>query len=313
MASPLTYSDLWFTASPTDHNTLRGYSGTTLRGAFGFALRHVACHTRHQDCDRCLLSEHCAYSVVFEGVPPSDRRIMRKYPRVPQPFVLLVPDSTGAASRDERLRFGIRLFGPAAAAYPYVVQAVKTMLERGLGRDRAPFALEEVSDGQSLIYRSGDSTLRPAIKRSVVIEDWLGAAADTVEVTCLTPLRLKVDGRIARHLALGPLFRAVVRRARLLWAFYGDGDGEVETPGDLLDAADEAPLVFSDLRWRAIRRYSGRQKRRMAIGGLTGRARFQWPPGAAGPQGWLEVASVTHVGKATTFGFGRLDYNVEPS
>jgi len=248
MVSPLTYSDLWFTASPTDHNLPRGYPGTTLRGAFGFALRHVACHTRHQDCDRCLLSEHCAYSVVFEGVPPSDRRIMRKYPRVPQPFVLLLPDYAGAPTGpDERLRFGIRLFGPAAAAYPYVVQAVKTMLERGLGRDRAPFALEEVTDGQGVVYHRDNSTLRPAAKRCAAIENRTGVAAQTVEVECRTPLRLKVDGRIARHLALGPLFRAVVRRARLLWAFYGDGDGEVETPGARLQRP--AMAGHSPIQW----------------------------------------------------------------
>jgi hypothetical protein len=197
--------------------------------------------------------------------------------------------------------------------YPYVIQAVKMMMERGLGRDRAPFTLEEVTDGEGVVYHCDDSALRPATKRTIAIPDGTDTTTEAVEITCRTPLRLKVDGRIARDLALGPLFRAAVRRARVLWAFYGDGDEEILTPGEVLDAADEAPLVSSDMRWRAIRRYSGRQKRRMTLGGLTGRARFQWPSGAPGPQSWLQVASVTHVGKATTFGFGRLDYSVEPS
>jgi len=53
------------------------------------------------------------------------------------------------------------MMGQASGAYPYVIQAVKSMCERGLGRERTPFVLERVSDGQATVYDASESVLRP--------------------------------------------------------------------------------------------------------------------------------------------------------
>jgi len=90
----LSFADLWFDAKgPRMGGALRGYVGKTLRGALGFALKRTACHDSRASCDTCLLREHCAYAIIFEGVPSAARQVMRKYPRVPQPFVLLLSDA----------------------------------------------------------------------------------------------------------------------------------------------------------------------------------------------------------------------------
>jgi len=327
MAPALPYADLCFKASAEDGPPLPGFPGPTLRGALGLALRRLACHARRQECDRCLVAARCAYSVIFEGVPPADRRIMRKYPRVPQPFLFLLAGPPGPgrlpapgrppdrSAAEGALAFGVRLFGPAVAMYPYVVEAVRQMLGRGLGRDRRPFTLQEVTDGREVLYREGDTSLRPPRTRLLRFgaEGPPASGGGTVEVRCLTPLRLQVDGRVARRLALGPLLRAVLRRARVLAAFYGRGDGDIETPSALLDAAEAAVCTAAEVGWRRIRRYSTRQRRRMTLAGLTGWARFRWPAGAPSPDAWLRAAEVMHVGKATSFGFGRLCCKVETS
>jgi hypothetical protein len=57
------------------------FLGATLRGALGYILKQTVCQVDHGDCDRCLLKTACAYPIIFEGVPPAERTVMRKYPR----------------------------------------------------------------------------------------------------------------------------------------------------------------------------------------------------------------------------------------
>ncbi|MGC9455736.1 MAG: CRISPR system precrRNA processing endoribonuclease RAMP protein Cas6 [Phycisphaerae bacterium] len=287
------------------------YPGKTLRGALGRSLKDVVCHGRRADCSQCVLRERCAYSVAFEGFPPFGRTMMRKYQRIPQPLVLQPPGTGDVPTADDlMLRFGVRLFGPAAAMYPYVIYAVERMLDRGLGAQRVPIPLREVSDGEKVIYRKGDDTIRPPAQNVLSVDDSTSPGPSEVQVECVSPLRLQVRGREAREFDLAALLRAVVRRVRLLGAFYGDGD-EVETPSAVLNAAAKARALRNDIRLHRVSRYSGRQKRRMTFHGLVGRIAYEWPDREAGPQPWLEAASILHVGKATTFGFGQIRYWVE--
>ncbi len=42
------------------------FLGTTLRGAFGHALKAITCSMPHGDCSRCFLVKHCLYPRLFE-------------------------------------------------------------------------------------------------------------------------------------------------------------------------------------------------------------------------------------------------------
>ena len=81
-----------------ERRALPPFLGPTLRGAFGSLLKQTVCQVTHGQCDRCLLKYVCPYTVIFEGMPPEDRSVMRKYPRVPQPFVLRTPWDEGRCS-----------------------------------------------------------------------------------------------------------------------------------------------------------------------------------------------------------------------
>lgn len=307
----LSFADLWFEAEvPRAGGVLRGYVGKTLRGALGFALRRTTCHNSRASCDECLLREHCAYAVVFEGVPPAARVVMRKYTRVPQPFVLLLSGATGApCRRDGWLRFGLRLVGQATKAYPYVVQAVRSMCERGLGRERVAFVLKRATDGREVVYEASGAVLRPPSVQWLDVQSAAPCGVRQIHITFRTPVCLCADGRRAVLPSLEDVLRAAVRRARLLTAFYGEGEAAV--PKALLEAARASRGTWHEVRWHDIPRYSERQGRSMLLRGVTGRAVFDWPAGATGPGAWLEAAKTLHIGKAVTFGFGGLDYRLE--
>ena len=48
---------------------LPDYAGSMLRGAFGHALRQVACMTKQKTCEACPLLAACAFPALF--APPA--------------------------------------------------------------------------------------------------------------------------------------------------------------------------------------------------------------------------------------------------
>jgi hypothetical protein len=80
-----------FHLTARDRLKLSEYKGSTLRGGFGHAFKHVVCTFKGKPCDNCLLKHRCVYSYVFETLPPDDATKMTKYLRAPHPFVIEPP------------------------------------------------------------------------------------------------------------------------------------------------------------------------------------------------------------------------------
>lgn len=70
--------------------TLPRYLGSTLRGAFGHALKEAVCVVAHRNCERCMLAERCIYPYLFE-TPPPPIELLRGQKSAPHPFILMPP------------------------------------------------------------------------------------------------------------------------------------------------------------------------------------------------------------------------------
>lgn len=156
------------------------FLGSTLRGAFGHALKQVACSIPHGDCRRCLLVERCAYPRIFETSQHKANGLLANGQAAPRPFIFVPPapgPPQGVHARDDLLRwrmgvsagsslsFGLTLIGDAIDDLPYVIYAIDLMARRGFGAERAQFELERVdvvgSDSSSqLVYRPGMGNVR---------------------------------------------------------------------------------------------------------------------------------------------------------
>ena len=310
----LTYLTLRFWAISRGEGTLPSFPGPTIRGAFGLSLRRIVCHLTHStaDCNTCILKGSCAYSVIFEGIPPANRIYLRKYPRIPQPFVLLIePQKQRITLKpNQYFTFGLRLFGPATTLYPYVIQATILMLKRGLGKERVPFILEKVCDEQgNLIFQNGNTFIATIHPNTLTMDDKVSQSIKQIRIAFQTPTRLLVNGKLSRAPTLEQILRAMVRRVRILLAFYGKG-AIPDVPKNLLDATRLSRPVNDMLHPFHVFRYSGRQKRQMTFKGFIGECTYDWHANDINPEIWLRAASLVHIGKATSFGFGRIDYEV---
>jgi hypothetical protein len=146
--------------------SLPAFLGSTLRGAFGHALKEAVCVMNHRDCARCLVADRCIYPYLFETPVPPDVPQLRGQAQAPHPIILTPPmlkareragrvsahsladgrrvrlvhspaesslEGRHRMSRGERLTFGLLLMGRAVEYLPYVVYAVSEMARRGFG------------------------------------------------------------------------------------------------------------------------------------------------------------------------------------
>jgi len=126
---------------------LPAYLGSTLRGAFGMALRRSACALRRQECGTCLLRTGCIYSYTFETPLMNGNGEQRRYATAPHPFVLnLETGTSGIQEVGSTFAFGMTLVGRACDFLPYFVYAFQRMGELGIGKGRGTFELLKVKN-----------------------------------------------------------------------------------------------------------------------------------------------------------------------
>lgn len=303
----LAFADLDFRVRVIDAGRLPRFVGKTIRGAFGYALKKSVCVVNHRDCNRCILRSRCAYPILFDGFPPPDRVFMRKYPSIPQPMVVRVIDlEPRRLNAGDTLDFGFRLFGGAIDFFPYLVYSVARIGETGLGVDEFRFEIVSVSDGDKLVYQPDqrDQLFEPLRKQVDVFEEPEPDAPSDLSLRLLTPLRLRSNGRINQSPTLNEILRAALRRLRIMSHFYGDEELYPENVGALLDEASNAKPTHQDLRAISVHRTSTRQNRKMALDAVVGSVDYQLASSRLVP--WLRAASECHIGKAASFGFGRV-------
>lgn len=285
----------------TTRAILPEYKGSTLRGAFGRALKNCACALRRQECTSCMLAASCCYFFIFEG-----REINRTTGKQ-HPYIFRVGDDTRRDYRPgDDFSFSLILFGKANDFLPHIIYAIQEMGKDGLGKnapDEGRYILEKVIRNDEVIY--SDAILHRADgpadhALSLVADD----RVNEIAVSCLTPLRLKFDNRLQDGLPFHLLIRTALRRVSSLESAYGQGEPLLDYR-EIVARATKVQTKTSDCRWTEIIRYSSKQKTTMQLGGITGKIVYHGENlGEFLPL--LRYCEETHLGKQTTFGLGRI-------
>ncbi len=288
---------------------LPDFAGSTLRGAFGRALKDAVCVTSHRDCPACRVADDCAYPAIFE-----DQAV--------HPYRIDPPQGGATIEAGAPFSFVVTLIGRAVEWMPAIVDAAVRMGESGLGRARGGFDVERVAvrvpsrvgstetlvaAGEPLAFLAGAraSPVTPAAFRLEVEP----ARSSRFSIEFPTALRLVEDGDVVAAPTFALLVRALLRRAASLLR---------EHEGVLLDLPDaereelraraaSVSLVASDLARVDQVRFSARQHRTMNLFGMRGRVTFEAREGDVDPLlPLLALGVAIGVGKGTTFGLGRM-------
>lgn len=291
---------------------LPAFAGSTLRGAFGTALRTASCITRAADCKGCALLTSCAYAKVFEPRPPTSGQSLASINQVPRPYVIEPPEW---GERDYQpgdiLSFQIVLAGSALDQLPLVLWAFDKALNKGVGKGDGTAILSRVThltpDQENPVMDAPGATIA---QHSTRLPFSPVPTCDAVTLHFHAPLRLQNQGRRASATEHTPrrLLAALIRRVALINEYHGAGP----LPLDFKDLAARAEGLGSekDLRWRDWSRYSSRQQQKIDLGGVIGRWRLTGEIAPFMP--FLHLGQWLHVGKEATFGLGGYRLELHP-
>jgi CRISPR/Cas system endoribonuclease Cas6 (RAMP superfamily) len=290
------------------------YKGSTFRGAFGVALKNVACALKHQDCPRCQLLKSCAYFRIFENAQPQegDGNGVR-----PHPFVIEPPDSAKTRfSNGDEFNFSVLLFGFANGYLPYFVYAFEEMGKIGIGRllegSRPGYDLLRVTSSSRIVYEVADGFVLMGCEIDMPFDEGLEDDGREFEITIRieTPLRLKFQNKFHTELPFHILTRSMLRRISSLNNHFGNGEPNLDYVG-LIKRASDVETIDSSLEWLDWTRFSNRQQVRMQLGGMVGAITYRGRLTEFLPL--IRYSSRVHLGKATTFGLGKIEMIQDPA
>ena len=288
----------------TEPIDLPDYSGSTIRGAFGGALRRTACMTRMPDCKACPLYRSCPYTAVFETPPPESHEL-QKFTQIPNAYVIEPPRwGRHGCEAGERFSFRIVLIGRAREHLALVIYAMQRAFSFHVAHGRAE--LEGVSIERSSSLGDEELVYAPGFARVAAHENSTTLAiprGDRATLRVETPLRLQNNGKALRPGEIGAhaFMMALMRRVSLLSEFQmGEA---LELDFRALSAAADGIGMRTDLVWKDWTRYSSRQERRMNFGGVVGAVELEGVP--APFLTLLSAGQMLHFGKNATFGLGK--------
>ena len=242
------------------------YSGSTLRGAFGRALRKIACMTKLEDCKGCPLYRTCPYTNIFETPAPTEHEL-QKFSQVPNGYII-EPPAWGERlyAEGEKLTFSLVLFGRLIEQLPLIAFAFKRAFDYNVGRGKAnllDIAKVEVDLTRQSILQNGN-----IIEHKKTIE--IPTALDSVaQIKIETPLRLQENGKPLRvnEMTAERFFISLAKRLSLLSEFHSE---PLNLDFGLLKTQIEQIQDDKHLKWQDWTRYSSRQDQKMKLGGVIG-------------------------------------------
>lgn len=307
----LVFLKLQFELSAEEDGHLTGFKGSLLHGALGNSLRRTVCvMNKGQECLSCLVNRHCVYTKIFETIifdhPP---RFLKGMQTSPKPFVLSCLDDKIDFNKGDSLIFDISLIGNSSDYHPYIIYAIQRMAESGLGARRLKFSLKTVfihekNNEPKMLYEGAAKSLLLLARPISINHNEHPNNIRNMNLRFVTPTRLKHREHLCMDFTFRMLLFRMIRRTLELAHFYiPDANIDWEFH-DLLQAANDIAIRERQLKWVDLHRYSVRQQADMQLGGFMGEVTLEGNLLPFLPI--LKTAEIIHIGKATTFGLGKV-------
>jgi len=276
------------------------FAGSTLRGAFGRALRAAACITGQPQCHGCPLRDHCAYGSIFDPAPPAQPLHPSFRDGLPRYVVQVSHMGASHLAPGQRQSFSLLLLPGTQPHHSLVQHVLRATVEQQL-----------IQPDHFRLVQLQTHTLDPlAPPAPPSIATAPTTALGQITLRWLTPLRLQQQGKPLfkpSQLDAPALVRALQRR-HLQWQQISPtrADNALADTAAQTQAAALCSVDTSNLSWHDMQRYSAPQQHKLPLGGLIGSAQLCGPrPALQTLQPLLQLGEHIHMGKETAMGLGR--------
>lgn len=230
------------------------------------------------------------YEAMFEVKNEENHPMGRRYKEVCSPYILSVPDLRKDFRKGGEIHVYLTLIGKAENHFPRLLGLIQNWQGMGLGKEHIPLQLKAMN-------------MIPTHMGIAITEPY------RLELYMRTPLVLKTEDHSMAAITLPLLIHRIAERMAML-AHFHCGAELVTDFEQYKQWAEKAIWVEMDLRKAFWSRYSTRQARSSRVGGWVGKLAFDEVDARLLPL--LHLASHLHLGKGTTWGMGRISYELAP-
>ena len=294
------YVKLHFQCRVTEDCLMSVNKASALRGGMGEILLSDHCiYPADRQCAGCSFETECLV-----------RRIMySKYDIRPEfvttgesiGYVISCEDYRTSFEEGDTFHFTMTLFGKTIVYFTPILLAFYTLGQVGLGREKAKYIIDRVTNttGETLV--EGSNVCKENYKVHL-LGDYVAYRMQRKNGSCLhfhTPLTIRQKGAELKEFDAEAIINAASRRLYMLDCFEGIETDRIVIP------RDELPHILSQkVIPTKIRRYSSTHGGGIYLSGIRGEVGFDRLSDEA--LRLMLAAEVMHVGKNTSFGFGRV-------
>lgn len=292
------YVRLQFRAEVTADTRMPETKTAALRGGMGEMLLRQNCVTDRK-CDNCRFSKACVVKHTFYSYMEKKPDYVTGEESIG--YLIECSDRRNKFRKGDCLEFTLLLFGESIVFFNMYLQAFCQLGMVGIGKDHAQYRIIEVRNtrGQTLVRGNEVDMSRYCIE---TLNDYIRRRKEELRgsgrwnLVFVTPLSMKYRQKFLQEFCGEALVSGAARRVQMLDYYMGK---ELDVP----DFSAYPESVKQTVREECVRRYSGTQDARMKLYGITGQITFDWIPEEC--LDYLIAGELTHIGKNSSFGFGK--------
>lgn len=267
---------------------------------FDACFKAVSCFHGDLQCGLCKENrESCLYRSVFGQELSTDPDLVRRHQKPPLPFAFKI---SKIATDSSCYELNIVIAGSAIQHTSVFLAAIDLMIASMAAHNGVNIS---VSGRWCLDYQGGRNKF-DILSHDLVLLSGLeilraSRHSDAARICVDSPLRLLYAGTIAHSFDFGSLLRSQLRRCSSLFAYYGEGELDLDYMF-MSGAAERVVCLASDFGFR-----KPQWTRRPGLAGVLGTGEFSGL--ADGMLPLLTLGSYFNAGKGASFGMGT--YRVE--
>lgn len=297
------YIKLHFTVMMLEDSVLPKYKSSAIRGGMGQMLLKANC-IKDTKCQLCDFVSECNVQRTMYTKMDKAPDFMRDNDSVG--YVIECENYHEYFEEGDSWSFNLILFGKTLCYFNLYLQALYMLGQAGIGRNHAPFQITSITNSTSedILDQYGNILMeRYTIKRLYDYVEYRLKYIDRhgldYKIKFQSPLSLKQQGKALDHFQMEAILLACARRIYML-----DCLENLDLEKYRIDLSNVPVIVNQTVRLISIPRYSTRHNSKMYLKGIEGRIDIDK---LSEEQLILLLAGeLIHIGKHTSFGFGRL-------
>ena len=303
------YIRLHFELEITEAGSLPRDKASMLRGGMGQMLLMMNC-VRDGKCEKCDFSQECLVQRMMYAKMKIRPDFMTQ--KDSEGYVLECENKEEYFSAGDILDFNFLLFGDSIVYFNQYLQAFHALGIQGIGKEHLQFRILRVTNSRRDLLLEGSAFYKDKFT--------IGSVGDYVryrlrELDCeknivvdfRSALTLKYRGNYQSSFEPLPILAAAERRLYILNCYEGKKEGEdfrrIAVEDHLPEKLDEK------VHLERVKRYSSTQNAKVVFTGIKGFCRLSGADRTA--LALLAAGELIHIGKNTSFGFGRYRISVK--